>query len=145
MALRGELYTAGPFGEEQIESVKRHFNEMLGQEVSFEVKQNEALIGGFLAIIDGKIYDASVAYRVKEAQHTLVNNSVSGAEITAENVRLTGSEQKTLHSSAADIGKTLRSRIHSFENKSAVYEYGIVTSVGDGVVRIEGLSHTRYG
>ena len=145
MALKGELYTAGPFGEEQIESVKRHFNEMLGQEVSFEVKQNEALIGGFLAIIDGKIYDASVAYRVKEAQHTLVNNSVSGAEITAENVRLTGSEQKTLHSSAADIGKTLRSRIHSFENKSAVYEYGIVTSVGDGVVRIEGLSHTRYG
>ena len=85
MALRGELYTAGPFGEEQIASVKRHFNELLGQEVSFEVKQNEALIGGFLAIIDGKIYDASVAYRIKEAQHLLVTNSVSGAEITAEN------------------------------------------------------------
>jgi len=56
MALRGELYTAGPFGEDQIESVKRHFVELLGQEVSFEVKRNEALIGGFLAIIDGKIY-----------------------------------------------------------------------------------------
>ena len=83
MALRGELYTAGPFGEDQIESVKRHFVELLGQEVSFEVKRNEALIGGFLAIIDGKIYDASVAYRVKEAQHLLVSNSVSGAEIAA--------------------------------------------------------------
>ena len=145
MALRGELYTAGPFGEDQIESVKRHFYELLGQEVSFEVKRNEALIGGFLAIIDGKIYDASVAYRVKEAQHLLVTSSVSGAEIAAENVRLTGSEQKPFHSSASDIGKTLKRRIHSFENKSAVYEYGIVTSVGDGVVRIEGLSHTRYG
>lgn len=145
MALRGELYTAGPFGEEQIASVKRHFNELLGQEVSFEVKQNEALIGGFLAIIDGKIYDASVAYRIKEAQHLLVTNSVSGAEITAENVKLTGSEQKPFHSSAKDIGQTLKKRIRSFENKSAVYEYGIVTNVGDGVVRIEGLSHTRYG
>ena len=145
MALRGELYTAGPFGEEQIESVKRHFNELLGQEVSFEVKRNEALIGGFLAIIDGKIYDASVAYRIKEAQHLLVTNSVSGAEITAENVKLTGSEQKPFHGSATDIGQTLKKRIRSFENKSAVYEYGIVTSVGDGVVRIEGLSHTRYG
>jgi F-type H+-transporting ATPase subunit alpha len=145
MALRGELYTAGPFGEEQIESVKRHFCEMFGQEVSFEVKQNEALIGGFLAIIDGKIYDASVAYRIKEAQHLLVSNSVSGAEIAAENVRLSGSEQKPFHSNASDIGKTLKRRIRSFENKSAVYEYGIVTSVGDGVVRIEGLSHTRYG
>jgi F-type H+-transporting ATPase subunit alpha len=145
MALRGELYIAGPFGEDQIESVKKHFNELLGQEVSFEVKHNEALIGGFLAIIDGKIYDASVAYRIKEAQHLLVTNSVSGAEITAENVKLTGSEQKPFHSSAADIGQTLKKRIRSFENKSAVYEYGIVTSVGDGVVRIEGLSHTRYG
>ena len=145
MALRGELYTAGPFGEEQIASVKKHFNELLGQEVSFEVKQNEALIGGFLAIIDGKIYDASVAYRIKEAQHLLVTNSVSGAEITAENVKLTGSEQKPFHGSAKDIGQTLKKRIRSFENKSAVYEYGIVTNVGDGVVRIEGLSHTRYG
>ena len=145
MALRGELYTAGPFGEDQIESVKRHFYELLGQEVSFEVKRNEALIGGFLAIIDGKIYDASVAYRVKEAQHLLLTNSVSGAEITAENVRLTGSEQKPFHSSASEIGKTLKRRISSFENKSAIYEYGVVTSVGDGVVRIEGLSHTRYG
>jgi len=145
MALKGELYTAGPFGEDQIESVKQHFRELLGHEVNFEVKQNEALIGGFLAIIDGKIYDASVAYRVKEAQHMLVSNSASGAEITAENVRLTGSENKSLHSSAADIGKTLKHRMRSFENKSAVYEYGIVTSVGDGVVRIEGLSHTRYG
>ena len=145
MALRGELYIAGPFGEDQIESVKKHFNELLGQEVSFEVKHNEALIGGFLAIIDGKIYDASVAYRIKEAQHLLVTNSVSGAEIAAENVKLTGSEQKPFHSSATDIGQTLKKRIRSFENKSAVYEYGIVTSVGDGVVRIEGLSHTRYG
>ncbi len=145
MALKGELYIAGPFGEEQIASVKQHFNELLGQEVSFEVKRNDALIGGFLAIIDGKIYDASVAYRIKEAQHLLVTNSVSGAEIAAENVKLTGSEQKPFHSSATDIGRTLKRRIRSFENKSAVYEYGIVTNVGDGVVRIEGLSHTRYG
>ncbi len=145
MALKGELFTAGPFGEEQIESIKQHFRDLLGQEVSFDIKQNEALIGGFLAIIEGKIYDASVAYRVKEAQHVLANNSAPGAEITAENVRLTGSSQTIVHSSAADIGKTLKHRIGSFENKSAVYEYGIVTSVGDGVVRIEGLSHTRYG
>ena len=146
MALRGELYTAGPFGEDQIESVKRHFYELLGQEVSFEVKRNEALIGGFLAIIDGKIYDASVAYRVKEAQHLLVTSSVSGAEIAAENVRLTGKRTKTVpQQRERTSAKRSRSRISSFENKSAVYEYGIVTSVGDGVVRIEGLSHTRYG
>ncbi|NLI53738.1 MAG: F0F1 ATP synthase subunit alpha [Clostridiales bacterium] len=146
MALKGELYTAGPFGEEQIESVKQHFTKLLGQEVSFDVKQNDALIGGFLAIIDGKVYDASVAYRIKEAQHALVTNDFTGgAEIAAENVKLTGSEPGQFHSSAKDIGATLKKRLNTFENKSAVYEYGVVTSVGDGVVRIDGLSHTRYG
>ncbi len=146
MALRGELYTAGPFGEKQIASVKKRFEKLLGQEVSFDVRENEALIGGFLAIIDGKVYDASVAYRIKEAQRALVtNNETGGAEIAAEDVKLTGSDQKPFHSSAKDIGKTLKTRLNTFENKSAVYEYGIVTSVGDGVVRVEGLSHTRYG
>ena len=153
MALKGELYTAGPFGEEQIESVKQHFKELLGQEVSFDVKRNEALIGGFLAIIDGKVYDASVAYRIKEAQHLLVSNSVSdGAEIAAENVKLTGSVTKPFHSSAKDIGATLKHRLRSFENKSAVYEYGIVTSVGDdndGVVHrarcLQGFVYLRNG
>ena len=146
MALKGELYTAGPFGEKQIASVKKRFEKLLGQEVSFDVRENEALIGGFLAIIDGKVYDASVAYRIKEAQRALVtNNSTGGAEIAAEDVKLTDSDNKLFHSSAKDIGKTLKTRLNTFENKSAVYEYGIVTSVGDGVVRVEGLSHTRYG
>jgi F-type H+-transporting ATPase subunit alpha len=145
MALKGELFTAGPFGEDQIESVKQRFYELLGQEVSFEVKQNEALIGGFLAIIDGKIYDASVAHHVKEAQHLLVSDTVCGLEIVTKNAQSPGDDQRPLHSSAAQIGQTLKKRICSFENKDAVYEYGVVSSVGDGVVRVEGLCHTRYG
>jgi F-type H+-transporting ATPase subunit alpha len=145
MALKGELFTAGPFGEDQIESVKQRFYELLGQEVSFEVKQNEALIGGFLAIIDGKIYDASVAHHVKEAQHLLVSDTVCGLEIVTKNAQSSGDDQRPLHSSAAQIGQTLKKRICSFENKDAVYEYGVVSSVGDGVVRVEGLCHTRYG
>ena len=145
MALKGELFTAGPFGEDQIESVKQRFYELLGQEVSFEVKQNEALIGGFLAIIDGKIYDASVAHHVKEAQHLLVSDTVCGLEIVTKNAQSSGDDQRPLHSSAAQIGQTLKKRICSFENKEAVYEYGVVSSVGDGVVRVEGLCHTRYG
>ena len=145
MALKGELFTAGPFGEDQIESVKQRFYELLGQEVSFEVKQNEALIGGFLAIIDGKIYDASVAHHVKEAQHLLVSDTVCGLEIVTKNAPSSGDDQRPLHSSAAQIGQTLKKRICSFENKEAVYEYGVVSSVGDGVVRVEGLCHTRYG
>ena len=146
MALKGELYITDSFGEDQIESVKQHFKSLLGQDVVFEIKHNDALIGGFLAIINGKIYDASVSYRIKEAQKFLVSNDTSGgAEITASNLKQADVSPKLFSNTVHDIGQTLKKQLRTLESKSAVYEYGVVTSVGDGVVRIEGLSHTRYG
>jgi F-type H+-transporting ATPase subunit alpha len=146
MALKGELYIAGPFDEGQIGSIRKHFAELLGEDVNFEIKKNDGLIGGFLAIIDGKVYDASFAYRIKEAQHALVSNNLSlGAEICADDVKIVGAATEPFHSSAKDIGSVLKNRLRTCETKPAIYEYGTVTSVGDGVVRIEGLSHTRYG
>ena len=145
MALKGELYIAGPFGKEQIDSIKAHFTELLGEEVEFDVRRNENLVGGFLAMINGKVYDASVAFRMKEAQHSLVSNSegVPGAEFVSEDVKLMGAAPADR--TAREIGAVLKKRLGTYANKPAIYEYGTVTSVGDGVVRIEGLSHTRYG
>ena len=146
MALKGELYITDSFGEDQIASVKQHFKTLLGQDVDFEIKYNDALIGGFLAIINGKIYDASVSYRIKEAQKFLVSNDTSGgAEITASNLKQADVSPKLFSNTVHDIGQTLKKQLRTLQSKSAVYEYGVVTSVGDGVVRIEGLSHTRYG
>ena len=46
---------------------------------------------------------------------------------------------------AKDIGTALRERLSRYQSKPIVYEYGTVISAGDGVVKIEGLSHSRYG
>ena len=46
---------------------------------------------------------------------------------------------------AAQIGAALRERLARYQGAPMVYEYGTVLSAGDGVVRIEGLPHTRYG
>ena len=51
MALNGKLFVAGPFGEEQLGSLKAHFKRLLGDEVSFDVKRDERLVGGFLAFV----------------------------------------------------------------------------------------------
>ncbi|HOG00885.1 MAG TPA: F0F1 ATP synthase subunit delta [Clostridia bacterium] len=72
MELKGELYIAGPFGEAQISSVGAHFARLLGREVVFEVRRDESLIGGFLAMVDGKVYDASVASRMRDARRHLI-------------------------------------------------------------------------
>ncbi|MGI5900014.1 MAG: F0F1 ATP synthase subunit alpha [Christensenellales bacterium] len=43
------------------------------------------------------------------------------------------------------IGTYLRERLKSYEDRPVVYEYGKVESTGDGVVKIDGLSRSRYG
>lgn len=43
------------------------------------------------------------------------------------------------------IGSFLRDKIKSYEFSPKIYEYGKVESCSDGVVRIEGLSGSRYG
>lgn len=50
-----------------------------------------------------------------------------------------------MNEAAKEIGLLLQERLNSYENQPLVYEYGTVLSAGDGVVRIEGLAHARYG
>ena len=46
---------------------------------------------------------------------------------------------------AKQIGDYLHNRLKSYSGKPVVYEYGKVTATGDGVVKIDGLSRSRYG
>ncbi len=45
---------------------------------------------------------------------------------------------------AEKIGIFLKDKLNSFEYKSEIFEYGIVTSCSDGIVQIDGLSACRY-
>lgn len=74
MALNGELYVAGPFDDAQVAALNAKFRGLLGTDVNFYVKRDERLIGGFLAIVDGKVYDASVSSRMKDMQHYLIGS-----------------------------------------------------------------------
>ncbi len=72
MAQKAKLYIAGEFGDEQIASVRAHFARLTGREVDFDVVRDERLIGGFLALVDGRAYDASIASRMKDAKRQLI-------------------------------------------------------------------------
>lgn len=51
----------------------------------------------------------------------------------------------SIDTKAKEIGAYLSERIASYTGGPSVYEYGKVKSTGDGVVKISGLSHCRYG
>ena len=58
--IHGVLKTAAPLTEQQLHALERGFTDRLGSFVSFRVENDEALIGGFVAVIEGLVYDASV-------------------------------------------------------------------------------------
>ena len=73
MALYGKLLIAGPFDKPEIDKVTEHFTRLLGQPVTFEVKRDESLIGGFLAMVDGRVYDSSIAVQLKEMSRYMLD------------------------------------------------------------------------
>lgn len=56
--------------KELFDRICRGFEEKLGKDFSFERADDPSVIGGFIADIDGDVYDASIATKLKEmAKH----------------------------------------------------------------------------
>jgi F0F1-type ATP synthase delta subunit len=66
-----ELRIAGPYEDSDIERICRGFEAKLGKKLDFKVIWDAALIGGFLAYIDGKAYDMSVRARLRAVRQDL--------------------------------------------------------------------------
>lgn len=64
MNTTGKLYVAGPEDKAIIARVTEHFTKLLGKAIAFDVVRDDHLVGGFIAIVDGKLYDASIATKV---------------------------------------------------------------------------------
>ena len=61
----GDLVTSMPLDEKTIAYIESEFEKMLGEKVRFTVRIDESIIGGFIANINGKVYDASLLARLK--------------------------------------------------------------------------------
>lgn len=64
--LTGTLYIAGPFREKELKQVQRGFEQLLNCKTAFHVEQDDTLIGGFVARIGGKVYDASILSQLNQ-------------------------------------------------------------------------------
>ena len=62
--MNGTLWYTG-FNESQVKKIKENFEKLLESAIEFEAFQDDSLIGGFVAHIDGVAYDASFKSRLK--------------------------------------------------------------------------------
>jgi F0F1-type ATP synthase delta subunit len=66
------LLIAKPYNEATIKAIRDGFARQYGTELDFEVVEDDKIIGGFIAIIDGKVYDASFSSRLYEISRQLI-------------------------------------------------------------------------
>jgi F0F1-type ATP synthase delta subunit len=61
---RPVLIIAPPYDEETVRRIRRGFADRLGEEPDFEIMEDKKLLGGFVAIFNDKVYDASFSSRL---------------------------------------------------------------------------------
>ncbi|MDR2590515.1 MAG: F0F1 ATP synthase subunit alpha [Oscillospiraceae bacterium] len=116
--------------EKLINSIKEGFESKLNTKLNFEIVESVQITGGFIAVIDGKVYDASFSSRLHELGRQII---------------IPEEKKSTVESSFSAVGALLKQRIKSSDADPLVYDYGVVKSYSDDIVHIAGLSGCHYG
>ena len=124
------LIVASKQDEKLIASIREGFESKLNDKLDFEIVESRKITGGFIAVIDGTVYDASFSSRLYEL----------GRQMTSPEDR-----KREVESSFSSVGTLLKQRIKSTDPDPLVYDYGIVKSYSDDIVHIQGLAKCHYG
>ena len=124
------LIVASKKDEKLITSIREGFENKLGDKFDFEIVESRKITGGFIAVIDGTVYDASFSSRLHEL----------GRQMTSPE-----DKKREVESSFTSVGTLLKQRIKSTDPDPLVYDYGIVKSYSDDIVHIQGLAKCHYG
>ena len=112
--------------EEQLKRIREFvYNKYHSQNIEVVLEEDESLGGGFVLEVGHDQYDWSTKGRREQFLEEM------------QNKRFSNSQQ--------DIISILQSSVEDFDLKAEKKEIGFVSSVGDGIVIINGLDHAMYG
>ena len=112
--------------EEQLKRIREFvYNKYHSRNIEVVLEEDESLGGGFVLEVGHDQYDWSTKGRREQFLEEM------------QNKRFSNSQQ--------DIISILQSSVEDFDLKAEKKEIGVVSSVGDGIVIINGLDHAMYG
>ena len=112
--------------EEQLKRIRSFvYNKYHTRNIEMRLEEDDSLGGGFILEVGNDQYDWSTKGRRQQFLDEVMSK------------RLGGSSQ--------DIVSILQSSVEDFDLKAEKKEIGFVSSVGDGIVVINGLDHAMYG
>lgn len=125
-----QLIYVTPPTDEQLMRIKKFLEkEFSNPDMEIVCTCDESLKSGFILRVGAKEYDWSEKGRIEQLEHRIK------AAIKGSDVSVTGE----------GIISILRAGVEDFELTAKNKEIGVVRSVGDGIVNVDGIDHAFYG
>ena len=140
MAVKGKLKSAVALDELTVQSIKKGFESLVGQEITFTTEVCPELLGGFVVVIGNKVYDRSIRSHLGKLKNFIVDSEDVPYKSDAFE-----EGDFDVEFDSEDFGKVTRERIKDYTGVMDVTEIGTVVSSGDGIVHVEGLEGCKYG
>ena len=120
----GVLYAAKEPSKEQSEKLKNFLFTKYGKEVYLEWIEDETVTDGFRLEVGTDVYDWTNAGRLEQFK---------------EMIKAVGKKAKK------DIIPLIKENVKDWSPSGAPVEFGVVTSIGDGIATVSGLKSATYG
>lgn len=122
--VEGTLEYADPLSERDIEETKRTLlRKYKAKSVKLNLVENKSLLKGYRLTVNGKVFDNSALNALEKMRQKL----------------------KRSEAKSPDVVSVLRNEINDFDAEMAVEDVGTISSMGDGIVIVYGLSNAMYG
>jgi len=121
-----EIDCVTPPSPEQLEKIRAFMSDRYStQDIEFSIKRDPSVVGGFKIFVGDDNYDWSALGRIRQLRKSF------------QSLRREDDHEKII--------SLLREDIDSFTLDAGYQQVGFVSSVGDGIVLIEGLLDVEYG
>ncbi len=140
MAIDGKLKSAIQLDELTIQSIKKRFESLTGKEINFKVEVVPELLGGFIVVLDNKVYDRSIRTHLGKLKNFIVETEEGPYRVDDFK-----EGDFNVDFNIEEFGQVTKDRIQEYTGDLDVTEIGTVTYSGDGVVHVQGLEGCKYG
>ena len=139
MAIEGKLKSAVALDDLTIQSIKKRFESLVGEEISFKTEVVPELLGGFVVVLGNKVYDRSVRAHLGKIKNFIIDTESPYKHDALEEGDF------SLDFNTEEFGQSTKERIKEYSGEMDVTEIGTVISSGDGIVLVKGLEGCKYG
>ena len=139
MVIEGKLKSAVPLDELTVQSIKKRFEALTGADITFKTEIVPELLGGFVVVINNKVYDRSVRSHLGKIKNFIIDTETPYQEDALE------AGDFDLDFDVEEFSEAARERIDKFKGNIDTTEVGTVTYAGDGIVHVAGLEGCKYG